>query len=154
MERSFTLTRILDAPRELVFEAWTDPTQLDWFYSGNGPVTQPIELDLRVGGVWRQQMIINDELDYITGGIYLEIEPPERIVYRFGAVGGWPDLAVDADGPLITVQLNELAGSTEMLVTVSFADEVADERVREWLDMGIRDGLGQTIDRLVDTFRD
>ena len=153
MERTLTLTRILDAPRELVFEAWTDPTQLDWFYSGNGAVTEPIQLDLNVGGEWRQQMIIDEDTQYITGGVYLEIEPPERLVYRFGAVGGWPDLALEPDGPIITVQLNELAGSTEMLVTVSFPDGVTDERVQEWFDTGIKDGMGQTIDRLVDRFR-
>jgi len=153
MEREFTLTRILDAPRDLVFESWTDPAQLGWFHSGNGEVTQSPQVDLRVGGEWRQQMIIDEETSYVTGGIYLEITPPERLVYRFGAVGGWPDLAVETDGPIITVQLNELAGSTEMLVTVSFPPEASDARVQQWLDAGVRDGMGQTIDRLVGKFR-
>jgi hypothetical protein len=53
--RDFTLTWTLDSPPAEVFRAWTDPDHLDWFYDDNNPIpSEPIELDLRVGGVWRQ----------------------------------------------------------------------------------------------------
>jgi uncharacterized protein YndB with AHSA1/START domain len=67
--RDFTLTWTLDAPRADVFRAWTDPDHLQWFYNPAQPTsTEPIELDLRVGGVWRQRMVISDSTEYVTGG--------------------------------------------------------------------------------------
>jgi uncharacterized protein YndB with AHSA1/START domain len=66
--RSFTLTWKLDAPPETVFDAWTDPARLGWFYNDQQPVPdEPIELDLRVGGEWRQMMVIDEETSYFTG---------------------------------------------------------------------------------------
>lgn len=68
-DRSFTLTRILAASRQAVFTAWTDPEHLAWFYNPDMPTpTTPIEVDLRVGGTWRQQMVVNGNLSYPTGG--------------------------------------------------------------------------------------
>src|SRR6266496_3605551 len=84
-ERGFTLTRMLDAPRERVFQAWTDPWHLQWFYSDLVDPREPIEVDLRVGGVWRQKMIVDENTEYFTGGIYHEIVPPERVVFTWGA---------------------------------------------------------------------
>lgn len=56
----FTLTWTFDCPPADVFRAWTDPEQLDWFYNDNNPMpSEPIELDLRVGGVWRQRMVVD-----------------------------------------------------------------------------------------------
>jgi uncharacterized protein YndB with AHSA1/START domain len=69
-QRGFTLTWTLDAPPADVFRAWTDPDHLGWFYNDNNPVpTEPIELDLRVGGVWRQLMVIDQSTAYVTGGV-------------------------------------------------------------------------------------
>jgi len=85
LKRTFTLTRLLDAPRELVFQAWTDPEHLQWFFSDVAPPREPIELDLRVGGVWKQQMIVNESTEYFTGGVYREIVPGEKLVFVWGA---------------------------------------------------------------------
>ena len=71
-DRSFTITRLLDAPPALVFRAWTDPDHLGWFFSGHGEPEAP-QVDLRVGGAWRQTMIIGDDDRYVTGGVYREI---------------------------------------------------------------------------------
>jgi uncharacterized protein YndB with AHSA1/START domain len=69
-QRDFTLAWTLDAPPAQVFQAWTDPDHLDWFYNDNHPVpSEPMELDLRVGGVWRLHMIIDESTDYFTGGV-------------------------------------------------------------------------------------
>lgn len=60
--REFTLTWTFDTPPEEVFRAWTDPGRLQWFYNPDQPIpSDPIELDLRVGGVWRQRMVIDQE---------------------------------------------------------------------------------------------
>lgn len=150
-ERSFTLTRILQAPRDLVFTAWTDPEHLAWFYNPAMPTpTTPIQVDLRVGGVWRQHMVVDDDLHYPTGGVYLEIVPNERLVFRWGATGGWPELVEphDLEAPVVTVELRDVAEGTRLELVVAFADQLADEKVRELIDGGTRDGWGATIDRV------
>jgi uncharacterized protein YndB with AHSA1/START domain len=153
-ERAFTLTRMLDAPRELVFQAWTDPDQLQWFRSEFTDAREPIEVDLRVGGVWRQKMVVDDDTAYFTGGIYREIVPPERLVFTWGASNGWPRIDPDhlEDGPVVTVTLNEVGDTTEMIFHLGLPDHLSEDRVRELFASGVRDGWSQTIDRLVARF--
>jgi len=149
-ERRFTLTRTVAAPRRSVFAAWTDPDHLGWFDNPAMPTpTAPIEVDLRVGGIWRQQMVIDDDLSYLTGGIYLEIVPDERLVFRWGAVGGWPELDGDkeATAPVVTVELRDRAPGTELALTVRFSDLLDIDDVREIIG-GCREGWGATIDRV------
>jgi uncharacterized protein YndB with AHSA1/START domain len=71
-----------------------------------------------------------------------------------GAVGGWPAIDLDRldDGPVVTVLLNEAGGKTEMVFHLALPDTFSDERVREWFATGMRDGWGNTIDRLVASF--
>ena len=149
--RGFTITRVLDAPRDLVFQAWTDPRHLHWFFNEQTPAGEPIEVDLRVGGAWRQRMLIDERTDYVTGGVYREIVPGERLVFTWGAVGGWPDLEGSQadDAPVATVQLNDVGGRTEMVFTVVLPEHLDAERVREWLATGMREGWSGTLDRLV-----
>lgn len=146
--RTLRIVRQLAASPEAVFRAWTDPTQLGWF--AHRPPRTPTTVDLRVGGVWRLHMVESDERDYMTGGVYREIVPPERLRFSWGAVGGWP--ALDPDDldavPTITVELTETGGGTAMVVTVEFPDQFSDDDVRVWLGWGISDGWAQTIDRL------
>jgi len=153
-DRGFTLTRVLNAPRALVWRAWTDPAELVWFLNpGTGPTKEPISVDLRVGGAFRVHMIVNDQLEYMTGGVYREIVPMERLVFEWGAVDGWPllDPARPNDAPLTTLEFAELEpGTTELTLRVSFPREMADERAAEWLGSGMREGWGTTLDRLVD----
>lgn len=146
-----TLTRVLRAPRHLVFTAWTEPEHLAWFYNPAMPTPlTAIEVDLRVGGVWRQQMVVDDDLQYPTGGIYLEVVPDERLVFRWGANGGWPELAADgaSEAPIVTVNLRDVAEGTLLELTVAFPDRLADENVRALIEGGTRDGWNATIDRV------
>ena len=153
-DRSFTLTRILAASRQSVFRAWTDPDHLAWFYNPDMPTpTTPIEVDLRVGGTWKQQMIVDDDLSYPTGGIYLEIVPDERLVFRWGAVGGWPELDGESEltAPVVTVQLYEVGTETELVLTVQFSEHLDIEEVQKLILGGTREGWGATIDRVKDS---
>ena len=148
VERGFSLRRMVDATPEEVFRAWTDAAHLHWFSSGVGEPDAP-EVDLRVGGAWRQLMILDEETDYVTGGIYREIQPPDRLVFTWGAVGGWPllDAADPRSGPSATVVLEAEGDSTTMTFSVDLAEGfTADEVVQ------CRGGWEQTIDRLVDSF--
>jgi uncharacterized protein YndB with AHSA1/START domain len=151
-ERSLTLTRILDAPRDLVFKAWTDPEELRWFL--NITPSEPIEVDLRVGGVWKLMMIENEETRYFSGGIYLEIVPVERLVFAWGAVGGWPKLDVEHPerNPIVTITLIEIGEQTEMVFRMDLPDGLTDQEARDWFALGIRGGWSGTIDRLVSKF--
>ncbi|MBA2253960.1 MAG: SRPBCC domain-containing protein [Chloroflexi bacterium] len=142
------------APCELVFQAWTDPEHLQWFFGDVAPPREPIELDLRVGGVWKQQMIVNESTEYFTGGVYREIVPGEKLVFVWGAFDGWPEISPGRldDGPVVTVTLNEVGDETEMVVNLRLPDHLSEDRVREWLASGMREGWGQTLDRLVARF--
>jgi uncharacterized protein YndB with AHSA1/START domain len=153
--RGFTLTRTLDAPRDLVFQAWTDPDHLQWYF--NPKMTPPgerAEVDLRVGGAWRLRMVVSEDNDYITGGIYKEIVPNEKLVFEWGAVGGWPEIdpTRGAAGLVVTVELAEMGDKTEMVLRLDFPEGLSDAEVRKLLDMGMRHGWGDTIDRLVAAF--
>jgi uncharacterized protein YndB with AHSA1/START domain len=150
-ERTVTFTRILDAPRDIVWRAWTEPEHLRWFLNPQSPRDEVIAVDFRVGGSFRLRMHISDDVDYITGGIYREIVPTEKLVFTWGAVGGWPeyDEAAPDASPVMRVELNDLAGSTKMTTVVELRAGMTEERARFFLDSGMREGWEMTIDRLV-----
>jgi uncharacterized protein YndB with AHSA1/START domain len=148
--REFTLTWTLEASPADVFRAWTDPDHLDWFYNDEQPMpAEPIELDLRVGGVWRQQMVIDETTAYATGGVYREIVPNEKLVFSWGADGGWPELdpARLDDSPLVTVVISQVAGRTELTVHVELPDGLSGSRMPKWFDYA-EQGMRDTVDRL------
>jgi uncharacterized protein YndB with AHSA1/START domain len=148
--RDFTLTWTLDSGPAEVFRAWTDPDHLDWFYNDSEPIpSEPIELDLRVGGVWRQQMILDESTAYFTGGVYREIVPDEKLVFAWGATDGWPELDLERldESPQVTVTLSQEGGRTEMTVHVELPASLPDDGVPEWWSM-VRGGWRDTVDRL------
>ena len=149
--RDFTFTWTLDAPRADVFRAWTDPDHLQWFYNPEQPIpTEPIELDLRIGGVWRQRMVISERTEYMTGGVYREIVPDEKLVFVWGATDGWPELDPERleESPLVTVALSEVGGRTQMTLCMELPASLSSEQVQEWFEMGVRAGWRDTVDRL------
>jgi uncharacterized protein YndB with AHSA1/START domain len=150
-QRHLTLSWTLDSPRADVFRAWTDPDHLQWFYNPAQPIPDdPIELDLRVGGVWRQRMVISEKTDYVTGGVYREIVRDEKLVFNWGAAGGWPELDPERleESPLVTVTLTEVGGQTEMSLRVDLPAGLAPDQVQAWWSTGVRDGWRDTVDRL------
>jgi uncharacterized protein YndB with AHSA1/START domain len=74
------ITREFDAPRHLVYRAWTEPDLVARWWSGDRGAVQSIELDLRVGGQWRYVMTANGGFEVAFHGEFLEIEPDSRIV--------------------------------------------------------------------------
>src|SRR5579862_8212448 len=88
-DRDLALTRIIDAPREKVFRAWTDPTLLkQWF--APLPWTTPVaELDVRPGGGNRIVMRSPDGEDMPNRGVYLEVVENERLVFTDAFTAGW-----------------------------------------------------------------
>ena len=79
-----TITRVFDAPRELVFKAWTEPDRFaSWFGPADSEVPlSPVSLDVRPGGEWRATMFAGPERREIQWkGEYHEVVPPERLVF-------------------------------------------------------------------------
>jgi uncharacterized protein YndB with AHSA1/START domain len=151
----FTRTWTFEASPANVFRAWTDPDRLGWFYNDAQPIpTEPIEVDLRVGGVWRQLMVISEQTSYYTGGVYREIVPDEKLVFSWGAVDGWPELDPDRpeDSPLVTVTFSPTGRATELRLNVKLPEGAARDRLGGFWPHAIRNGWGDTVDRLTGQF--
>jgi uncharacterized protein YndB with AHSA1/START domain len=113
-EKQFTITRVFDAPREMIWRAWTDPDEAAAWWHPRGVVTprESVELDVRPGGRYRYTMIAPDGSEYPTVGTYREVVPLERLVFTWGSPGD-PDEIM----PLITIDLadhGELGEQTRM----------------------------------------
>lgn len=145
IERDVAVSQRVDGSVHAAWRAWTEPESLRWFLNPDHPVDDAITVDLRVGGDWRARMLIDAGTDYITGGRYLEIVPEERLVFLWGAAGGWPSFD---DGLVATVHLeDDAAGGTLMAATLALPDYLDDDAVSEWFDRGIREGWTQTMAR-------
>jgi uncharacterized protein YndB with AHSA1/START domain len=83
-DREVVITRVLDAPRELVWEAWTNPKHADKWWGPNGFVTTTESMDFRVGGEWRYLMIGSDDTRYPNHQVFKEIIPPSILVCDHG----------------------------------------------------------------------
>jgi uncharacterized protein YndB with AHSA1/START domain/catechol 2,3-dioxygenase-like lactoylglutathione lyase family enzyme len=112
MARGFTLTRVLDAPRDLVWRAWTEPDEMARWFHPRGATTprEDVRVDLRVGGSYVYVMVPDGPGDRITtGGTYLEIVEPERLVFTWGHPEAPP-----GESPVITLTFTSLGDRTEM----------------------------------------
>ena len=105
------------APREKVWHAWTDPKALmRWFAPADDFSTPLVEVNLRVGGKYRIQMKApNGEL-HIVGGVYREIQPPERLVFTWASEGN-ASCGPAGHETLVTVELHEGGSVTELVLT-------------------------------------
>ncbi|MBW3628767.1 MAG: SRPBCC domain-containing protein, partial [Gemmatimonadetes bacterium] len=83
-DREIVMTRVFDAPRELVFDAWTDPAHVAEWYGPNGFSLTVHEMDVRPGGTWRFIMHGPDGTDYPNRIVYREVVRPERLEYDHG----------------------------------------------------------------------
>lgn len=104
---------------------------------------------MRVGGLWRQRMVIDQETAYFTGGVYREIVPDEKLVFAWGATDGWPQLELDRldDSPLVTVTFEQIDDRTALTVHVEVPSGLPDDGLPGWWSMA-RDGWRDTVDRL------
>ena len=136
--------REFDAPRELVFAAWTDPKHLSRWWGPNGFTTTTSSFDFRPSGVWRFVMHGPDGRDYQNRVTFDEIVPPERIVYRHGGSG--EDLKPVQFQQTITFE--DLGGRTRLTWHGVFSS--AAERDRLVKDYHADTGLTQTMARLAE----
>ncbi|WP_328442562.1 SRPBCC family protein [Amycolatopsis sp. NBC_00438] len=121
-DSELTITRVFDAPRELVFAAWTDPDHLASWLGPSGFTGCAVTLDTREGGHWRACIRSPEGDEHWMRGVYREITAPARLVFTFG----W-----DADGDrgvdtLVTIDFADLGGKTEMTFTQTGFPTVAE----------------------------
>lgn len=93
-DREIVITRVFDAPRELVYRVWTDPEHVTEWWGPDGFRTTTHEFDLRPGGVWSHTMHAPDGTDYPNRILFQEVVEPERLVYSHGDGGTMPDFHV------------------------------------------------------------
>lgn len=86
-EHELVITRVFDAPRTLVFKAWTEPERIKQWWGPRGFVTLSCELDFRPGGLWRTRSQAPDGQEYVARSIFREIVEPERLVFTYA----WED---------------------------------------------------------------
>lgn len=110
--QEFSITRTFDAPRELVWRAWTEETELADWLRPFGVSTDSVSFDVRVGGSYTYTMT-NDETGekFPTGGVFLEVEPLDRLVFTWGEPGAPLDAA-----PVITLTFTARDDRTELVL--------------------------------------
>jgi uncharacterized protein YndB with AHSA1/START domain len=132
------ITREFDAPKELIWKAWTTPELLkQWWHANRGEVTVA-EIDLQVGGAWRSVMVTTEgEFEVAFHGEYREIEPYDRIVST-EAFEGVPN--PDENATVNTVTFEETDGRTLVTVRVDApSKEVRDAIIESGMEAGMQD---------------
>jgi uncharacterized protein YndB with AHSA1/START domain len=120
-DRTLVLTRVFDAPRAVLFKAWTDAEQIAQWWGPQGFTTQYCQMDIRPGGSFRFCMRSPEGTDYWKVGVYQEIVEPERVAFTFA----W----ADAEGnpgheTLVTVRLEALGERTRLTLQQAVFDTV------------------------------
>jgi len=138
-DEQILIMREFDAPKHLVYEAWTTPELVKrWWSARRGEVTLA-EIDLRVGGKWRYVMVTEDGLEVGFHGEYREIVPNERIVST-EAYEGIPD--AEAEAAVNTLTLTEVDGRTTLTVLVQHRNkEGRDAHIDSGMESGLQDAM-------------
>jgi uncharacterized protein YndB with AHSA1/START domain len=140
-DREVVAARVFEAPRELVWKAYTEPEHIrQWMLGYEGWTMAVCEVDLRPGGAYRYAWRNEDGEELTISGVHKEVEPPERLVATesWGWGGDWPEA-------LNTIVLDEEDGRTTLTVTVRYPSQEARDAA---LATGMTDGWSQSYDWL------
>jgi uncharacterized protein YndB with AHSA1/START domain len=145
-DREIAMTRVFDAPRHLVFEAWTKPDLVKrWLYGPDDWRLAVCEMDLRVGGaarfVWRH----GDGKEMGMSGVFREIAPPERLVFTEIWDEDWT-----GGEALNTIVFAEHSGKTTLTQTVLYSSRAARDGA---LKTGMEHGAAVSYDRLAELLK-
>lgn len=144
-EREFVMERVFNAPRELVFQAFSECKHLVHWWGPTGWTLPVCEMDFRVGGIWFYCMRGPGGEDACGQATYHEIVEPERVVYTDRFVDTAGKVLEGMPEMLITLTFTEHNSQTKLTNRAEFAS-VADKEAT--LAMGMVEGLTQTLDRL------
>ena len=138
-DREVEMTRVVDAPRQLVFDAWTNPKHVAQWMLGPDGWTMPVcEIDLRVGAAWHFVWRRADGTEMSMRGVYREIAPPGRLVCTESWGGNWPET-------INTVTLTEMNGKTVISQRILYPSKTARDAA---LETGMKSGVEVSFDRL------
>ena len=140
-DEQILITREFDAPRNLVYQAYTTPELVKRWWSGQRGEVTSVEIDLRVGGTWRYVMIANEGFEVAFHGEYREIVPNERVVST-EVYEGAPQSDGEEQGTLNTATFEEADGRTTMTILVQAPSrEVRDAILESGRAAGMQDAL-------------
>jgi uncharacterized protein YndB with AHSA1/START domain len=143
-DREVRLIRVVDAPRRIVFDAWTNPQHVPHWMTGPEGWTMPVcQIDLRPGGSWHFVWRKADGSEMAITGTYREVVPPERLVSTERWGPEWPET-------VNTLILTESAGQTTITLTITYPSKQARD---EALKTGMKEGMDQSyanLDRLLE----
>jgi uncharacterized protein YndB with AHSA1/START domain len=146
-DREVLLTRVVRAPRRLVFAAWTEPRHLQRWLTGPEGWTMPVcEIDLRPGGRWRYVYRKASGTELTLTGTVVEVAPPERLVTTESWGPEWPET-------VNTLELTESEGRTTIALTITYVSKEARDAA---LATGAMDGMNRAfelLDELLDAER-
>lgn len=138
-DREVVMSRSFNAPRELVWAAWTNPTYVRQWLLGPEGWTMPVcEIDLRPGGSWRYVWRKADGTEMAMAGGYVEVRPPERLVSTERWGPEWPET-------VNTMVLTESGGRTTTTLTIAYPSREARDAA---LKTGMTDGSERSFIRL------
>ena len=144
-DRQILVTREVDAPKHLVYRAWTEPELVRrWWHAGRGEVTAA-EIDLRVGGTYRFAAVTPDGMEVAFRGEYREIVPEERIVSTEVYEG-----APASEGTVNTLTLDENDGRTTVTILIEAKSKEERDAI---IASGMEDGLQDALDLLEEVAR-
>ncbi|HEX5898308.1 MAG TPA: SRPBCC family protein [Solirubrobacteraceae bacterium] len=138
-DEQILITREFDAPRHLVYRAWTTPELVKRWWSGERGEVTSAEIDLRVGGTWRYVMVAHGGFEVAFHGEYREIVPDERIVCT-EVYEGMPD-----GEALTTMTFTEVDGRTTLTLLV---EHTSKEDRDAHINSGMEGGMQEAMDRL------
>jgi uncharacterized protein YndB with AHSA1/START domain len=145
--RTIVISRTLDAPRELVFAAFTDPRHLSQFWGPRFTRVSDCAVDLRVGGAFRIEMQGPDGTVYPCTGTYREIVPPERLVYAATTADDNPCGGGLPPRSLVTITFVAVRGKTHLTIVAQLRS--ADDRAAAMAG-GYSEGWNDSLDRLAE----
>jgi uncharacterized protein YndB with AHSA1/START domain len=140
-DREVVFTRLLDAPRPVVWEAWTDPRFLHEWWGPDGFTTTTHEFAFVPGGTWRFTMHGPDGIDTPNRIVFREIEAPSRLVYE----NGWGRAGAPLDFEVV-VTLAPIGDQTRLSLHMTFRDAASLRTAVEYY--GVLPGGVQILDRL------
>jgi uncharacterized protein YndB with AHSA1/START domain len=140
-DREIVMSRVFDAPRELVFSVYMDPQRIPEWWGPRSLTTIVDKMDVRPGGAWRYVQRGPDGSEYAFNGVYREIVPPERLVSTFEFEGMPGHVILD------TAIFEEHDGKTKLTTTSLF--QTAEDR-DGMLTSGMEEGAAETMDRLAE----
>ena len=139
-DEQILITREFDAPKHLVYRAWTTPALVHRWWSGMRGEMKVVDIDLRVGGKWRYVMETPDGMEVGFHGEYREIEPNERIVST-EIFEGMPE-GVPEEASVNTATFTEEDGRTTLEILVQHSNkQFRDMHVESGMEDGLQDAL-------------